>query len=108
MKLITDRFSFHALAMAGLLLTGCQAVHEDDSPEGPPHPANQSPHAMKNLKRLQGMLDEAVMQGEAGQPETEARRKAQHPPSPSSFPHPQHLHLVPTLKSAGLGTAPSY
>lgn len=98
----------HALALASVLLSGCQTPQEDESPAGPSHPANQSPQALKNLKRLQGLLDEAVKQGEAEQPKADAQRKTQHPPSPSSFQHPQHLHLVPTLKSAGLGTAPSY
>jgi hypothetical protein len=103
-QLTTYRFA----AAICLLLSSCQAPREEDAGPGIPHPANQSPQAMKNMQRLQGLLDQAVVQGEADEPRADAIRKTKYPATTPSFRHPQHLHLVPSLKSSGLGPAPSY
>lgn len=103
--------SLLAMTAASLLLSGCQilkAPHEEEPPPGPPHPRNQQPQAMQNMKRLQGLLDQAVQQGEAGEAHADAFRKAGYPVIGPSYQHPQNLHLVPSLKSQGLGPAPRY
>jgi hypothetical protein len=100
-----------ALAAVGLLLCSCQfpkAIPEEELPPGPPHPRNQQPHALQNMQRLQGLLDQAVQQGEAGEAQADAFRKAGYPVISPSYQHPQHLHLVPSLKNQGLGPAPRY
>jgi hypothetical protein len=103
--------SLFAMTAVSLLLCSCQflqAPHEEEEPPGPPHPRNQQPQAMQNMKRLQGLLDEAVQQGEAGESHADAFRKAGYPVIGPSYQHPQNLHLVPSLKSQGLGPAPRY
>ena len=99
------------IAAVSCLLSGCQVPNspqQEEPPPGPPHPRNQQPQAMQNMKRLQGLLDQAVQQGEAGEAHADAFRKAGYPVIGPSYQHPQNLHLVPTLKNQGLGPAPRY
>lgn len=103
--------SLSAMVATSLLLSGCQFTkvpNEEDTPPGPPHPSNQQPQAMQNMKRLQGLLDQAVQEGEAGEAHADAFRKTSYPVIGPSYQHPQHLHLVPSLKNQGLGPAPRY
>lgn len=100
-----------ALFVGSLLLSSCQSPQqsqEEDQPNGPPHPRNQQPQALQNMKRLQGLLDQAVREGEARETHADAFRRAGYPVIGPSYQHPQHLHLVPSLKNQGLGPAPRY
>lgn len=101
--------SIAAATMMNLSLCSCQFFHRPPEPEGeggPPHPHNQTPHALKNLSRVQGLLDQAVLEGEASETQADAFRRANYPVIGPSYQHPQNLHLVPSLKNQGLKSGP--